>query len=1191
MEVLEFLRYLCYSILLIPVFIFLFLLGFIKVAIFCPFVFLVIAFGDTGVVIGLWPVHLIWTTYCIAKSKKFGPCMKCLLILTLPIPIVLWTIVGVVGSVIMGIFYAFIWPVMETFRAISKEGHVNKLVRCLTDGTWSNIWGACTIVRDFADFSFHSYFSVMDELLEAKGEENPIELKVLQIPGCILSGILGLVVDVPIISLIAVYKAPIMLIKGWKRLFEDLIGRSGPFLEDVCVPFAGLLILLWPFVVLLAILSGIISSFGFGGYASIISYQVGYSSYEFCSVTASIPILYAWASFSILEENSTRKGLLYVFASVSLFDEYTNDFLYLREGSCFPRWQSPSIYHIMNSFYVAARPRYRGTVDGKIPLLPLKGLHDQIDSVHAKQPPTRTPSEKMKALKAVVIWDNFFTGCEHSGKKLLRDGAIGALDMEAWQNSKNKIAEIGLPAYTFLQCFLYSIKSCSPGFLMGHRTEVTPFGSVIAQYGSGNVELTNVNRPEGRIFDWLFEPMSIMKEQIRSLHLQEKEELYLLKLALSCGDAQRLEAWENGGVPPYNDIRRAQLEGISRRLHGFCVTVSRLPTFRRRFCEVINVLLREAKHQSSGYGSDSEIEDVSHSHTLTNLCSGMSNGMRNSRVPRPTLFRVLNPLQNELINTLWLHSMSHYLLLTMDLLVQVQVIIGLFFLVLVYFQWYGPTRTKTNSKNAEAPEPAGAWPIIGHLHLLGGHDQLLYRTLGLMADKYGPAFNIRLGSRRAFVVSSWEVAKECFTINDKALATRPTTTASKLMGYNYAVFGFAPYSPFWREMRKIATLELLSNRRLEMLKHVHTLELDMGLKDLYGLWAQKNNSSGPVLVELKQWFETLTLNGVVRMVASKRYFGTSANCDENEAKRCQKAIAQFFHLIGIFMVSDALPSLWWLDLQGHRSAMKKTAKELDSILSGWLEEHRQSRLNGAVKADSQKDFIDVMLSLQEDGQLSNFQHDPDTSIKATCLALILGGSDTTAGTLTWAISLLLNNRHILEKAQEELDVHVGNERQVQDHDIKNLVYLQAIIKETLRLYPAGPLLGPREAMEDCTVAGYNVRSGTRLVVNIWKLQRDPSIWSKPNEFNPDRFLTSHVDVDLRGQNFELMPFGSGRRSCPGVSFALQVLHLTLARLLHGFKLDTPLGETVDMTESPGLTIPKATDLNVLVTPRLPSKLY
>lgn len=306
------------------------------------------------------------------------------------------------------------------------------------------------------------------------------------------------------------------------------------------------------------------------------------------------------------------------------------------------------------------------------------------------------------------------------------------------------------------------------------------------------------------------------------------------------------------------------------------------------------------------------------------------------------------------------------------------------FISLIFFLYHalliGKRRKTIKSAHHEAPEPAGAWPIIGHLHLLSGGDQLLYRTLAAMADRYGPAFNIRLGTRRAFVVNNWEVAKECFTINDKALASRPTTVAAKHMGYNYAVFGFAPYSPFWREMRKIATLELLSNRRLEMLKHVRISEVEIGIQELYSSWVQ--NGSRPVLVELNRWLEELTLNMVVRMVAGKRYFGASA---AGEARRCQKAISQFFHLIGMFVVSDALPFLWWLDLQGHEKAMKKTAKELDAILEGWLEEHRKKRASIEAKEEEDQDFIDVMLTLQEQGNLSNFQYDPDTSIKSTCL--------------------------------------------------------------------------------------------------------------------------------------------------------------------------------------------------------------
>ena len=167
-------------------------------------------------------------------------------------------------------------------------------------------------------------------------------------------------------------------------------------------------------------------------------------------------------------------------------------------------------------------------------------------------------------------------------------------------------------------------------------------------------------------------------------------------------------------------------------------------------------------------------------------------------------------------------------------------------------------------------------------------------------------------------------------------------------------------------------------------------------------------------------------------------------------------------------------------------------------------------------------------------------------------------------TLTWALSLLLNNPEVLKKAQLELDNHVGRERQVNESDVKNLVYLQAIVKETLRLYPAGPLSVPHESREDCTIGDYHVRSGTRLLINLSKMHRDPNVWVDPCLFQPERFLTTHKHVDVRGQSFELTPFGSGRRICPGISLALQVTQLTLAHLLYAFDITPPSDEPGDM---------------------------
>ncbi|KAJ4955619.1 hypothetical protein NE237_012402 [Protea cynaroides] len=518
---------------------------------------------------------------------------------------------------------------------------------------------------------------------------------------------------------------------------------------------------------------------------------------------------------------------------------------------------------------------------------------------------------------------------------------------------------------------------------------------------------------------------------------------------------------------------------------------------------------------------------------------------------------------------------------------ELQVVAVFVALILLYSRW----RVKGNSgqsKRRLAPEPFGALPILGHLHLLGGQ-VTVQRTFGAMADKYGPAFMLQLGVNRTLVVSGWEMMKDCFTTNDRVFATRPLNASGKHLGYDYALMAFAPYGAYWREIRKIATIELLSKARLEKLKHVRINEIDEGIKKLYSLWS-KNDKDTHVEVEMKQWFEHLSFNIITKIIAGKRYFGDVDAEYKVEAHRFRKAITELAYLAGVFVPSDALPYLKWLDLGGYLGAMKCVAKELDSLIGNLLEEHRSKAQSG--KMEGEVDFIDVMLSIiQVRDKDLKYSHDCDTIIKATILALISAGSETTSLSLTWALSLLLNNRHVLKKAQLELDSHVGRDRHVEELDIKNLVYLHAIVKETLRLYPAAPLALPHEAMEDCLVGGYHVPKGTKLLVNIWKLQRDPRVWLDPDEFKPERFLTTNANVDVRGQQFEFIPFGSGVRSCPGITFAMQVLLLTLARLIHGFNLETPSNRPIDMSEGLALTLPKKTPVEVLLTPRLPSKLY
>ncbi|XP_075519625.1 vinorine hydroxylase-like [Primulina tabacum] len=497
---------------------------------------------------------------------------------------------------------------------------------------------------------------------------------------------------------------------------------------------------------------------------------------------------------------------------------------------------------------------------------------------------------------------------------------------------------------------------------------------------------------------------------------------------------------------------------------------------------------------------------------------------------------------------------------------------GLLALLLLYRLW------KTNTRGNLPPQAAGAWPLIGHLPLLSGQSPV-YRVLGALADKYGPIFTIRIGVYPAVVISNWEAVKECFTTNDRVLANRPISKAGKHLGYNYAAFGFIPAGPYWREIRKLVVMEVLSSRRLEALKHVQVSELHTSINELY-----KSIQENPGKVVISDWIEQLTLNIIVMMIAGKRYAeGSKDGAESQKARYFRKVTKEFMHLSGQFVVSEAIPvlPLEWFDFQGHVKSMKRISKEVGDVVESWIEEHMKGTLG-----NTEQDFIDVMLAKIDD-RYTSYGHTRETIIKATVMNLILAGSDTTSVHLTWLLSILLNNKPIMQRAQEEIDLKVGKERWVDESDITNLVYLQAIVKETLRLYPPGPLSVPHEAMEDCLVNGYLIPKGARVLVNLWKLHRDPRIWDEPDKFIPERFLTSHAEVDFTGQHFEFVPFGSGRRSCPGITFAMQVTHLTLARLLQGFDFATPENIPVDMTEGQAITMPKATPLEVVIALRLP----
>lgn len=208
--------------------------------------------------------------------------------------------------------------------------------------------------------------------------------------------------------------------------------------------------------------------------------------------------------------------------------------------------------------------------------------------------------------------------------------------------------------------------------------------------------------------------------------------------------------------------------------------------------------------------------------------------------------------------------------------------------------------------------------------------------------------------------------------------------------------------------------------------------------------------------------------------------------------------------------------------------------------------------------------------------------------------MFTAGTDTSSSVIEWAISEMLKNPTILKRAQEEMDQVIGRNRRLMESDIPKLPYLQAICKETFRKHPSTPLNLPRIAQKDCQVNGYYIPKGTRLSVNIWAIGRDPNVWENPLEFNPDRFLSGKMaKIDPRGNDFELIPFGAGRRICAGTRMGIVLVEYILGTLVHSFDWKLPFDDIneLNMDESFGLALQKAVPLVAMVSPRLPINAY
>ncbi|KAI3462018.1 hypothetical protein Pfo_018681 [Paulownia fortunei] len=464
------------------------------------------------------------------------------------------------------------------------------------------------------------------------------------------------------------------------------------------------------------------------------------------------------------------------------------------------------------------------------------------------------------------------------------------------------------------------------------------------------------------------------------------------------------------------------------------------------------------------------------------------------------------------------------------------------------------------------PGPRGL-PILGHFHLLGMNP---HQDLCHLARKHGPIMGLRLGFVPAIVVSSPAAAELVLKTNDLVFASRPRSDAANYISYEQRNLVFGPYGPYWRNMRKLCTFELLSNHRINQFQPMRKAELGLLVSSL------KQAAEMMETVDVSARVSALIGDMNCLMVFGRKF----ADRDLDE-KGFKAVITETLQVGARFNLADYFPYIGVLDLQGMNSRMK----ELSKIFDGFLEKIIDDHVRNKQEKKQTEDFVDTMISIMESGE-AGFEFDR-RHVKAVLLDLLVAGTDTSATTVEWALSELIRHPPLMKKLQKELESVVGMDHIVEESHLDKLEYLNFVVKETLRLHPAAPLLIPHESMEDCVVDGFHIPKKSRILVNVWAIGRDPLVWPDPETFSPERFIGS--DIDLKGHDFQLIPFGSGRRSCPGLQLGLKVVRLVLAQLVHCFDWELPNGiltSDLDMSDHFGIVTARAKHLMAIPSYRL-----
>ncbi|CAO2163794.1 unnamed protein product [Urochloa humidicola] len=466
--------------------------------------------------------------------------------------------------------------------------------------------------------------------------------------------------------------------------------------------------------------------------------------------------------------------------------------------------------------------------------------------------------------------------------------------------------------------------------------------------------------------------------------------------------------------------------------------------------------------------------------------------------------------------------------------------------------------SKQQPKRLRLPPSPPSLPIIGHLHLVDDRPHVSLRGL---AAKHGGLMLLRLGSVPNLVVSSPRAAQLVMRTHDHAFASRPASRVADALLYGSSDIGFSPYGEHWRQLRRLVTRHLFTVKKVNAYRHARQDEVRLVMEKI-------REAAAGSKVDISETMNTFANDIVCRAVSGKFFRAEGRN------KLFRELIGANVSLIDGFNLEEYYPGLAHAlaSFTGWFASNKavEANKRWDELLETIIKDHEGRRQH--IDEQEESDFVDVLLSVQKEYGITR------DHIKAILMDMFGAGTDTSSLVLELAMAELMRSPQLMTKLQAEVRENTpkGQEMVTQD-DIASMAYLRAVVKETLRLHPPAPLLLPHLSMVDCEVDGYTIPSGTRVIVNEWAIGRDPEAWEKAEEFMPERFMEggSAAAVDFRGNDFQFVPFGAGRRICPGLNFGMATVEIMLANLVYCFDWELPAGKKkkdIDLTVVFGLTV-------------------